>query len=54
MLGLNELPFASFHPGGVNFCYGDGSVKWMPDDIDTDTYLALGSRNGNEVVTQLP
>jgi prepilin-type processing-associated H-X9-DG protein len=43
------LPFASFHPGGVNFSYGDGAVKWMPDDIDIATYLALGSRNGGEV-----
>jgi prepilin-type N-terminal cleavage/methylation domain-containing protein/prepilin-type processing-associated H-X9-DG protein len=53
-LGINALPFASFHPGGVNFCYGDGGVKWMPDDIDTNTYLALGSRNGAETVTDLP
>jgi prepilin-type N-terminal cleavage/methylation domain-containing protein/prepilin-type processing-associated H-X9-DG protein len=48
-LGINFLPFASFHPGGVNFSYGDGSVKWMPDDIDGTTYLALGSRNGGDV-----
>jgi prepilin-type N-terminal cleavage/methylation domain-containing protein/prepilin-type processing-associated H-X9-DG protein len=50
-LSLNNLPFASFHTGGVNFSYGDGSVKWMPDDIDTTLYLALGSRNGNETVS---
>lgn len=53
-LGINFLPFASFHPGGVNFCYGDGGVKWMPDDIDINLYLALGSRNGGETVTDLP
>lgn len=50
-LGCNDLPFASYHPGGVNFSYGDGSVKWMPNDIDVTTYLALGSRNGNETVS---
>ena len=50
-LPLNDLPFASFHTGGVNFSYGDGSVKWMPDDIDTTLYLALGSRNGSETVS---
>jgi hypothetical protein len=44
------LPFASFHTGGVNFANGDGSVKWMTDDIDTTIYLAQGSRNGAEVV----
>ena len=51
-LSLNNLPWASFHPGGVNFCYGDGSVKFMPDDIDIATYLALGSRNGGETVSE--
>ena len=51
-LSLNNLPFASFHTGGVNFSYGDGSVKWMPDDIDTKLYLALGSRNGDETVSE--
>ena len=49
---VNSLPFGSFHPGGVNFCYGDGSVKWMPNDIDTKTYLALGSGNGDEAVSE--
>jgi prepilin-type N-terminal cleavage/methylation domain-containing protein/prepilin-type processing-associated H-X9-DG protein len=51
-LSLNNLPFASFHVGGVNFSYGDGSVKWMPDDVDISLYLALGSRNGNEAVNE--
>ena len=50
---VNSLPFGSFHPGGVNFSYGDGSVKWMPDDIDINLYLALGSRNGAETVNDL-
>lgn len=53
-LGVNNLPFGSFHVGGVNFSYGDGSVKWMPDEIDIPTYLALGSRNGDEAVSALP
>jgi prepilin-type processing-associated H-X9-DG protein len=47
-LGINNLPFGSFHPGGVNFSYGDGSVKWMSDDIDIKGYLALGSGNGSD------
>jgi prepilin-type N-terminal cleavage/methylation domain-containing protein/prepilin-type processing-associated H-X9-DG protein len=49
-LSVNDLPFSSFHSGGVNFSYGDGSVRFMPDDIDTRLYLALGSRNGDEAV----
>jgi hypothetical protein len=51
-LSLNNLPFASFHVGGVNFANGDGSVRWLPDDIDTALYLALGSRNGSETVSE--
>jgi prepilin-type N-terminal cleavage/methylation domain-containing protein len=49
--GINYVPFASFHTGGVNFSYGDGGVKWMSNDIDILTYLALGSRNGGETLT---
>jgi prepilin-type N-terminal cleavage/methylation domain-containing protein/prepilin-type processing-associated H-X9-DG protein len=51
-ISVNDLPFASFHPGGVNFSFGDGSVKLIADDIDVDLYLALGSRNGEEAVAQ--
>ncbi len=52
VIPVNSLPFGSFHPGGVNFCYGDGSVTWMSNDIDMNTYLALGSGNGNETFSQ--
>jgi prepilin-type N-terminal cleavage/methylation domain-containing protein/prepilin-type processing-associated H-X9-DG protein len=48
---VNDLPFGSFHKGGANFSYGDGSVKFLPDDIDIKLYLAMGSRNGGETVS---
>ncbi|MCI0748492.1 MAG: DUF1559 domain-containing protein [Verrucomicrobia subdivision 3 bacterium] len=51
ILSVNNLPFGSFHNGGANFCYGDGSVKLLPDEIDITVYLALGSRNGEETVS---
>jgi prepilin-type N-terminal cleavage/methylation domain-containing protein/prepilin-type processing-associated H-X9-DG protein len=51
-LGINDLPFGSFHTGGVNFAYGDGSVKWMPNEIDSALYLASASRNGDEAISQ--
>ncbi|MEM8946081.1 MAG: DUF1559 domain-containing protein [Planctomycetota bacterium] len=50
-LSVNDLPFGSRHPGGVNFCYGDGGTRFLTDDIDVDLLLALGSRNGEEVVS---
>lgn len=48
----NNLPFGSFHPGSVHFALGDGSVRQVADDIDMDTYLALGSRDGGEIVSE--
>jgi hypothetical protein len=48
----NDLPFASFHPGIVNFVRADGGSETITDGIDMNIYLALGSRNGDEVVNQ--
>lgn len=39
----------SRHPGGVNVAFADGSVRFVSQNIDLDTWRALGSRNGNEV-----
>jgi hypothetical protein len=47
----NNMPFGSFHPGGVDFALGDGSVRFLRDDLDMPTYLAMGSRNGGETLT---
>jgi prepilin-type N-terminal cleavage/methylation domain-containing protein/prepilin-type processing-associated H-X9-DG protein len=41
----------SFHPGGVNTLMADGSVKFMKDSININTWWALGTRNGGEVVS---
>ncbi|WZO98251.1 DUF1559 domain-containing protein [Isosphaeraceae bacterium EP7] len=43
--------FVSKHPGGGNFIFGDGSVKFLKNTISMPTYCALGSRNGGEVVS---
>ena len=50
IVSVNNLPFASRHPGGVNFALGDGSVSFLNDSLDVDVYLAMGSRNGDEWV----
>lgn len=47
----NNLPFGSFHSGGSHFALGDGSVRFTTDDLDEAVYLALGSRDGGEVVS---
>ena len=43
-----QVPPSSSHPGGVNVCMGDGSVKWVNDTIDLLTWAALGTRRGGE------
>lgn len=41
----------SNHPGGVNVALADGSVKFIKDSIDLQTWWALGTRNGGEVLS---
>ncbi len=43
--------FRSFHPGGANFVFGDGSVKFIKESIDLATFRALGTRNFGEVIS---
>jgi prepilin-type processing-associated H-X9-DG protein len=43
--------FVSLHPGGSNFAFGDGSVRFLKNSISMITYCALGSRAGGEVVS---
>ena len=40
----------SRHPGGVNLLLCDGSVRFIGDTINLDTWHWLGSRNGGEVL----
>jgi prepilin-type N-terminal cleavage/methylation domain-containing protein/prepilin-type processing-associated H-X9-DG protein len=49
-ISVNDLPWGSFHQGGANFVQGDGSVKFLPDEIDFKIFLAMASRNGDETV----
>jgi prepilin-type processing-associated H-X9-DG protein len=52
--GLNnsarEISFGSKHPGGVNVCLGDGSVRYVRESIAIATWRAAGSRDGGEVL----
>lgn len=42
----------SFHPGGANFCMGDGSVRWINDNIDIRQFARLVTRNGAELTAE--
>jgi prepilin-type N-terminal cleavage/methylation domain-containing protein/prepilin-type processing-associated H-X9-DG protein len=41
----------SYHPGGVNSLFGDGSVRFMKSSINPITWRALGSVSGSEVIS---
>jgi prepilin-type N-terminal cleavage/methylation domain-containing protein/prepilin-type processing-associated H-X9-DG protein len=42
---------SSNHPGGVNVGFADGSVKFIKDTINLQSWWAIGSRNQNEVLS---
>jgi prepilin-type N-terminal cleavage/methylation domain-containing protein/prepilin-type processing-associated H-X9-DG protein len=41
----------SFHPGGVNVAFADGSVRFIKDQVDMNVWKALGTRCGGEVIS---
>jgi len=46
-----SMGFKSKHPGGAQFVFGDGSVRFLVQTINYTTYQALGDRrDGNSVV----
>ena len=46
---FNDLFFGSWHPGGANFAMGDGSVRFVRDDIDMDAFQDAATIQGGEV-----
>jgi prepilin-type N-terminal cleavage/methylation domain-containing protein/prepilin-type processing-associated H-X9-DG protein len=51
--GLNDEPF-SFHPGGCNSVYVDGSVHFLPENLDPLVLRNLVCRDDGSVVPDLP
>lgn len=45
-----SIGFRSFHTGGCHFAMGDGSVRFISENISGATYRSLASRQGGEVV----
>ncbi len=40
----NNNEIYSFHPGGANFLYGDGSVHFHAENMDVETFVSLFTR----------
>ena len=43
--------FHTAHPGGGNFLFMDGSVRFIKDSVNLDTMRALATRNYAEIVS---
>lgn len=50
--GINQSPsgFGSPYPGGGQFAFADGSVRFLPEDIDPEVLRALSTPAGGETV----
>lgn len=43
--------YSSFHPGGANFCFGDGSVRFLKNSMSTIVLNRLGNRADGELIS---
>ena len=46
-----SLSASSYHPGGVNALFADGSVHYVKNSISGVTWYSLGTIAGGEVVS---
>jgi prepilin-type N-terminal cleavage/methylation domain-containing protein/prepilin-type processing-associated H-X9-DG protein len=44
--------FSSNHPGGANFAFGDGSVRFLSESINRRIFQCLGNRADGELVDE--
>ena len=51
--GANEEPY-SYHPGGVNALFGDGSVHFIKDTVNLVAFRSLLSLNRRETHLRRP
>ncbi len=47
----DAFPPASNHPGGVNVAFADGSVRFIKNSVNLQTWWSLGTRNGGELIS---
>lgn len=42
--------FGSFHAGGAQFAFGDGSVRFLSENLDTEVFQSLGHRSDGKLI----
>jgi prepilin-type N-terminal cleavage/methylation domain-containing protein/prepilin-type processing-associated H-X9-DG protein len=48
--GSNDNEIYSFHSGGCNFSFGDGSVHFIAENIGPETFVSLFTRSASDIV----
>jgi prepilin-type processing-associated H-X9-DG protein len=46
-----SLSASSYHPGGVNALFADGSVRFAKNSVSPSTWRGLGTIGGGEVIS---
>ena len=52
LIDHKELGYASHHSGVVQFCFADGHVSAINEEIELSTLSAIGSRNQGEIIAE--
>ena len=48
---MGQFGFRSNHPGGANFLFGDGTVRFVKETINLTVYANLSTRSNGEVIS---
>jgi prepilin-type N-terminal cleavage/methylation domain-containing protein/prepilin-type processing-associated H-X9-DG protein len=49
--GYGAYPASSRHPGGANVCNADGSVMFIKNTVNIQTWWGIGTRAGGEIIS---
>lgn len=49
-VNVRTSAYGSGHSGGANFCFGDGSTKFISESVNMITFQSLATKQGGEVI----